>query len=293
MKNRKAIGFIAVGLAAGLALGSIGIATAATAVQSSRATTSTATTTDQSTPGPGGPGGRGEMSKHGGFTGVGDISEALADLSGLSVDEIETQRRAGTSYAAIAKAEGVSESDLIAKTVAIEKNELDAAVSDGTITDAQRTSYLSNLEASIKEAIASTDATRGPGGPGGRGGRAGFGGMGDIPEALAELSGLTVTEIQTQREAGTSYADIAKSKGVSSSDLIAATVKIETAELYAAVKAGSMTSAERDSILSSLESNLEEAIASTDALRGPGGPGDPHKSTTQSSSTTNSSTTPQ
>lgn len=164
MKNRKAIGFIAVGLAAGLALGSIGIATAATATNSSTTATSTTAGTTQAAPGPGGASG---MSKHGGFTGVGDISEALAKLSGLTVEEIETQRRAGTSYAAIAKAEGVSESALIAKTVEIEKDELDAAVSDSTLTNAQRTSYLSSLESGIKAALSSTDTMRGPGGPGG------------------------------------------------------------------------------------------------------------------------------
>ena len=103
--------------------------------------------------------------------------------------EARSRRVAGTSYAAIAKAEGVSESDLIAKTVEIEKDELNAAVGDSTLTDAQRTSYLSSLESNIKTAIASTDAMSGPGGPGGHGPQDGTG---------AQSSGTTSSSTTTQ-----------------------------------------------------------------------------------------------
>ena len=273
MKTRKAIGFIAVGLAAGLALGSLGIAAAATASNSSTETTSAATAADQTGRGPGGPGGRG-------FGGMGDIPEALAELSGLTVEEVQTQREAGTSYAAIAKAEGVSTDDLVAATVKIETAELDAAVTAGTLTAAERTSILSSLEANIETALASTDAMRGPGGPGGPGKHGGLSGVGDIPEALAELSGLTVEEIETQRRAGTSYAAIAKAEGVSTDDLVAKTVEIEKDELDAAVNDSTITDAQRTSYLSSLQSTIEEAVSSTDAMRGPGGHGAPASQST-------------
>ena len=84
----------------------------------------------------------------------------------------------------------------------------------------------------------------GPGGPdGGRG--QGFGGAGDIPEALAKLSGKDASTIMQQRAAGKSFAQIAKAYGVSTDELLAETVKIEKAELDAAVKAGTLTDAQR------------------------------------------------
>ncbi len=78
MNNRKVLGFIAVGLVAGLALGSLGIASAANLTGSSAATSSTAPTAS-ARPGPGGPGGpAGGVIGKPGYGGEGDIAEALA-----------------------------------------------------------------------------------------------------------------------------------------------------------------------------------------------------------------------
>ena len=134
MKNRKALGFLAAGLAAGLVVGSIGIAAAA----SSASTTTSSTTTTQSAS-PAVPGPRSDSDRVGpngfkrGFGGEGDIAEAIANLTGLSVSEVEAKRAAGTSYAAIAKAEGVSTDQVIAETVKIEKEECATGVKDGTL----------------------------------------------------------------------------------------------------------------------------------------------------------------
>lgn len=174
MKNSKALGIAAAGLVAGLALGSLGIAYGANSTASKSTTPSAATTATMGQRGPGGPDGHGGgvIGKRG-FGGESDIAEALASLSGLTVDEVNTKRQAGTSYAAIAKAEGVSTSALIAETVKIETEECDAAVKAGTITSAERTTVLKDIESRLKTAIASTDAM---GGRGGRGGHRGFGG---------------------------------------------------------------------------------------------------------------------
>jgi hypothetical protein len=171
MKNSTVLGIAAAGLVAGLALGSLGIAYGANSTASKTTTPSVATTATMGQRGPDGHG-RGVIGKPG-FGGEGDIAEALASLSGLTVDEVNVKRQAGTSYAAIAKAEGVSTSALIAETVKIETEECDAAVKAGTITSAERTAVLKDIETRLKTAIASTDAM---GGPGGRGGHRGPGG---------------------------------------------------------------------------------------------------------------------
>jgi len=99
------------------------------------------------------------------------------------------------------------------------------------------------------------------------------GGPGDLAEALANLSGKDEATIMQQRAAGTSFAELAKSYGVSESDLLAEATKIETAELDAAVKAGQLTEAQRTEILDGLEAHLKEELTETHAM---GGPGDGH-----------------
>ena len=175
-----------------------------------------------------------------------------------------TQRAAGKSFAEIAKAEGVSTDELLAEATRIETAELDAAVKAGAMTAAERTQELAGLQARLKAAVTETGALPADGGPG-HGGR-GHGGGGDIAEALAKLSGTDVSTIMQKRAAGTSFAQIAKAEGVATDELLAEATRIETAELDAAVKAGTMTAAERTQILSGLQARLKEELSETHTL---------------------------
>ena len=113
-------------------------------------------------------GGRG----HGG----GDIAEALAKLSGTEVSTIMEKRAAGTSFAQIAKAEGVATDELLAEATRIETAELvDAAVKAGAMTAAERTQLLSGLQAHLKEELTETHTLSADGGHG-------FGRDGDGPQ---------------------------------------------------------------------------------------------------------------
>ena len=105
------------------------------------------------------------------------------------------------------------------------------------------------------------------------GGRIHGGGGGDIAEALAKLSGKDVATIKSQREAGKSFAEIAKAEGVGTDELLAETTRIETAELDAAVEAGQMTAAERTQELSGLQARLQAELTETGTLKNRGGPG--------------------
>jgi hypothetical protein len=285
MKNKRACGFIVVGLVAGLALGSLGIATASTSkATASTMTTSTTAPSGRGFGGPGGPGG-GMHGRGGG----GDVAEALATLSDATVSDIESQRAAGKSYAAIAKTNGISTDALIAETVKIEAAELAAEVKAGTMTAAERTTILSAIEANLTKAVAET-GVRGPGGRDENGRRPGFGGMGDIAEAVAKLTGLTVVEVNTQRAAGKSYETIAETKSVTVAQVLAETVKIENGELAAGVKDGNLTAAEKTAIETAMEANIKAAITSTDAMGGLGGPGAPGSSSNSNSQVAPSST---
>ncbi len=270
--SRKKWGFVVVGAVAVLTLGVIAVASAAgtqtaTPSPSASAQAGQAHTPDVDGDGPHEDADGGRI--HGG--GPGDIPEALADLSGKDVSEIMAQRAAGKSFAEIAEAEGVSTDELLAEATRIETAELDAAVEAGTMTSAERTQELSGLQARLEAAVNETGALPARGGPGHDGGR-GHGG-GDIAEALAKLSGTEVSAIMEKRAAGTSFAQIAKAEGVGTDELLAEATRIETAELDAAVKAGTMTAAERTQILSGLQAHLKEELTETHALPADGGHG--------------------
>ena len=69
-----------------------------------------------------------------------------------------------------------------------------------------------------------------------------------------------------QRAAGKSFAEIAKSYGVSESALLAEATRIETAELDAAVKAGQITEAQKTQYLAGLQERLQAALTATAAM---------------------------
>ena len=220
----------------------------------------------------GGPGGHGARGARGG----GALGEALAEYStDTDVEAIMTKRAAGTSFAAQAKAAGISTSTLITKATALETAELDAAVKDGTMTAAQRTELLKNVKAHLTEELTETHAIGGrggrDGGPRGHGARGPRGG-GALGEALADLTDTDVEAIMTKRAAGTSFAAQAKAAGISTSTLLTTkATALETAELDAAVKDGTMTAAQRTELLKNVKAHLTEELTETHAIGGRGG----------------------
>ena len=262
-------GFVVVGAVAAVALGAIAVASAATNTDTAASPSPAASAqadgqhaSDFDGEGrhgaPDGDGGRG----FGRGGGAPDMAEALAELSGIDVSAIMEQRAAGKSFKQIAEAEGVDTAKLVADAVAIEKAELDAAVKAGTLTDAQRTQIESGLQERFRNELTETGAFGhgGPGGPGGGHGRGFGGGAPDIAEALAELSGKDASEIMAQHESGKTFAQIAKAEGVATDELLARATAIEKAELSAAVKAGTLTDAQRTEILTGLQAHLKEEL---------------------------------
>ena len=275
-RRNKKWGFVVVGAVAAVALGAIAVASAATSQSASPGPSASSSASAQThAPDFDGDGPHGGLGgERGGVRAGGpDMAEALAKLSGKDVSVIMQQREDGKTFKQIAEAYGVDTTKLVAEAVAIETAELDAAVKAGTLTDAQRTQELSGLQARFQQEL--TEAgMMGHGGPGdGRG--HGFGGGGDIPEALAKLSGKDASVIMQQRAAGKSFAQIAKAYGVSTDELLAETVKIEKAELEAAVKAGTLTDAQRTQVLSGLQARLKAELTETHAF-GDGGHGFGH-----------------
>jgi hypothetical protein len=141
---------------------------------------------------------------------------------------------------------GVEAADLTEALKKALSNRVDAAVADGRLTKAQGEA--------MKQRIASGEVPLvGLGGPGfGRGGPHHHAGLG----AAASYLGMTEASVRTALENGQTLAQLAKARDKSVDGLVAAMTKAETAELDAAVKAGRLSDAHRDSIVARLKDRI-------------------------------------
>lgn len=96
----------------------------------------------------------------------------------------------------------------------------------------------------------------GVGPAGARGGR----GIGPMNDDIAAVLKMSVADLQAARQSGSSLAEIAAKQGISRDDLIAAMLKAHQAAVAAQVKAGNLTQAQADQILSLMKSRIEQQI---------------------------------
>jgi hypothetical protein len=141
------------------------------------------------------------------------------------------------------------------------KSALSGLVKDGTLTQAQA------------DKVAGTLDSQPPiGGGGGRGGMGGGGmGMTQSHDAAAKALGMTSDELYTAVQGGKSLADVAKDQKVSVDSLIKAMVADAEGDLAAAVKAGTMTQAQADTLKSSLTDRITDQVNGVRAGGGMGG----------------------
>jgi len=106
----------------------------------------------------------------------GRLADAVAKLTGMSVEEVQAKREAGTSFADVASAKGVSAEKVVDQTLAVRKTVLSAKVKDGAITQDQADAALDRMQDRLTDRVKSTDASCD--GTGGNGGGMGGGGRG-------------------------------------------------------------------------------------------------------------------
>lgn len=104
------------------------------------------------------------------------LVDIVADLTGLSVDEVEALRQDGSSIADIAESEGVSTDAVVDGALAVRQTLLDEKVADGTIDQATADAALDRMADRIDTRITSTET--GPFGAGSGGAGYGTGGQG-------------------------------------------------------------------------------------------------------------------
>jgi hypothetical protein len=191
---------------------------------------------------------------HGRPGGRGDKIAVVTTYLGITEAQLMTQLQAGKTLAQVADAtSGKSAAGLIDAIVAAEKTEIAAAVTAGRITQTQADQIIAGLKAHVTAEVNSTRPARGPGGHEGRG----HGPGGDDFAAAATYLGLTEAALTTQLQAGKTLAQVADAtSGKSAAGLIDALVAHETTEVDAALKAGTITQAQRDAIVAGLKARF-------------------------------------
>ena len=137
---------------------------------------------------------------------------------------------------------------------------LQPLVDDGTITAEQLDKVVAAITAAGHDRDADGDGDMG------RGAR----GMG--LQTVADELGLTVDEVRTAIQNGTTLADLAEQNGKTAQDLIDALVAEATTHLDEEVAAGTITQDEADTRLADATTRITEFVNSTQAMSGDGGP---------------------
>lgn len=131
------------------------------------------------------------------------------------------------------------------------KARVDAAVADGRITKAQADELKARIDSGDVPFF---------GGPDFRGGHGpGHGGFGELDVAATYL-GMTEASLRDSLMSGKSLAQVAKDKNRSVDGLVDAIVAEEKKELAAAVAAGRLTDAQRDSIEQGLAARVSSMV---------------------------------
>jgi hypothetical protein len=154
---------------------------------------------------------------------------------------------------------------VIDAVVASDTADIAAAVKAGTMTQVQARKRQANLTQHVTDEVNGLGG--GPGGPGGHG----PGGLdADDLAAAATALGMTEAALQAELEAGKTAAQVAESKGVDVQKVVDAVVAVDTAEIEAAVKAGTITQAQADARLANLEQHVTDEVNATGLGHGSG-----------------------
>jgi hypothetical protein len=147
---------------------------------------------------------------------------------------------------------------------AAEDAQLDQAVKDGRITQAQADAIKAERGKTGRVLGGAPGGGRGGfdgHGPGDHGGP-GFGGPAAL-DAAATALGLKAAELRTMLEAGKSIADVAKDQGKDLAAVKSAIKDAVTKQLDAAVTAGRLTAAQRTEELAELDQHLDDLVTRT------------------------------
>jgi lambda repressor-like predicted transcriptional regulator len=180
---------------------------------------------------------------------AGPMIQTVADLLGLTPDQIRAERQAGKSLATIAAERGVDQATLV------------QAITGAMVARIQQ----SVAQMVTREGVGPREG-RGPGPGPGAGARMA------MLQPVADLLGLTPDQIIAERRAGKSLADIAAERGVDQATLLQGITTAARARLDGRVADGTLTREQADAMYQRIQQMAPQMITRTEM--GPfGGPG--------------------
>jgi hypothetical protein len=194
--------------------------------------------------------------------GVAALVAALGAGGAVAATQLSPTEESDAIVTDAAKQLGVNADDLDAALKQALENRIDAAVEAGTMTEAQATELKKRIDAGDVPLVG-----LGPG----LGGHVHHGFV-DLAAAATYL-GITEDALHTSLENGDTLAEVAKAKGKSVDGLVDALVAAAKADLDKKVEAGSLTEAQRTSILADLETRIKDLVNGEAGFRFRGGPG--------------------
>lgn len=185
--------------------------------------------------------------------------KAAATYIGVSLDEIRTQLKAGSSLASIAVAHGKTQAGLEAAIVADADAHLDAAVAAGKLTAEQAAERLQKLKEHVTQLVTRTGAP-GKGKPGAKGKKGTQAAVRGAVKAASTYLGLSVEQIRTQLQSGQSLAEIATASGKSVDGLKAAIVADAKATIEKLVSSGKITAERGQRYLEQIQKSVDKLV---------------------------------
>jgi hypothetical protein len=138
-----------------------------------------------------------------------NLIQEAATILGVDQTTITDQLKQGQTLVQVAQGKGMTEDVLLQKLTDAENQSIDAAVTAGTITQAQADKKKSGLAARLKKEVENTEQHNGHE----------KGGFTD-KATLSQILGITQQELTTNLQAGQSLAEIAQAKGINEDQLI-------------------------------------------------------------------------
>ncbi|RCW44948.1 SHOCT domain-containing protein [Paenibacillus prosopidis] len=200
--------------------------------------------------------------KHGGRGGHGwgGNIDAIAEILGLTADELKAEIKEGKTIAAIATEKGVDVQKVIDAQVSEIKEKLNEQLAAGEITQEQ---YDTKLAASVERATNHVNGVLPEGGKG----------WGDSIDAIAEALGLTADELKAEIEEGKTIAAIATEKGVDVQTVVDAWVSEIKEKLNEQLAAGEITQEQYDTKLAAAVEHATKHVNGELPMSGMGGKG--------------------
>lgn len=196
--------------------------------------------------------------------GIAAVGTGAAFATGTFSSSQTPQQRQEALLQDLAGRLGVTVDKLKQAIKGVAGDQIDQALADGKITQAEADALKQKIEAGTLP----FGLGIGPGMGGFGHGHGGMLGGGMQLDAAATYLGVTQAELRTDLEAGKTLAQVAQDKGKTVAGLEQAMIDAEKADLDQAVKDGKLTAAEESTILANLKDRIDAIVNGTAGGRG-------------------------